>query len=227
METKQHTIAEFKSKVIQAKSEGTESESAMKKKSPETSINTGQGDISDTGKNPAITTHSHIHTDRLEQSSLKNNTEQAELGNLAVTSDASENKKKTVVNLEKGNIAIDNNQKLPLAQSKLKAANDNSASEKMQQVDNKTKTTDMKKNINETAEARADDASEQTFGSTTKEDPTVCMDSVQPSTPNRRISDAKDVEPVITTLLPDCSHLNSSSAPAFVSAAKSTIPSGK
>ena len=131
METKQDTIAEFKSKVIQAKSEGTESESAMKKKSPETSINTGQGDISDTGKNLIITPHSEIHTDTTEQSSLKNITDQAKPGKLEVTSAASENKNKTVVNLEKGN----NNQKLPLAQSKHKPASDMSTAEKMQHVD--------------------------------------------------------------------------------------------
>jgi hypothetical protein len=202
----------------------------MKKKSQETSINTGQGGISDKGKNLTITTHSQIHTDTLEQSSVKDITEQAKPGKGDLTSDDSENKKATLVNLEKGNIANGNNQKLAPFQSKLKPATDISITEKMQDGDNtynKTNTTNLKNNMNEIPEARKVDTSEQSLCSTNIDEPPLYVDSVQSSTPSRQKSDAKGLENVSTTPLPDCANLNSSSVPSFASAAKSKDPSGK
>ena len=72
IETKQHIIQDFKSQVLQAQSEGTDSDTSMKKKSQETSIiNTGQGDIPEKEKIPT-TTNSQIHSDTIESNSVKN-----------------------------------------------------------------------------------------------------------------------------------------------------------
>ena len=221
IETKQHIIQDFKSQVLQAQSEGTDSDSSMKKKSQETSIiNTGQGDIPDKEKIPA-TTNSQIHSDNIERDSVKH-IEHSKTVIEDITAEPSPNKQATIITLEKGSAANGNNQKVGQLQGKSKTASDSSTLDKVQDTDNSCdKSTNLKSDMNNKPDANK--TTERKFYSVNNEVPKDVACSLNAaSTSNRQQDDAQNFEPVSLSQLPD-----SSTVPSFASAAKTKNSNGK
>ena len=138
IEAKQNIRAEFQSKVIKAKADGTETDATIKKKPYEASINTGEGDIS--GKTNTDTACSivqserEIHSDTLEHGSAKNSKEQVKADEVDLTTEAAPNKVKVLQDNEKLSMSNGNNQKTTKLNNPTKTISDISKEDKIQEI---------------------------------------------------------------------------------------------
>ena len=198
----------------------------MKKKSQDTSIiNTGQGDIPDKDKNLA-TINSQIHSDNIEQDSIKNIGEHSKSVLETITAEPSPIKQTNVVTNEKRNAANGNNQKVGQLQPKSKTASDSSTIDKVQDADNTSnKSTILKSDMNKKPDVNKTNANEEIFYPVNNEVSKDVSSSLNAApTSNREKDDLQNFEPVSLgpSQLPD-----SSAVPSFASAAKMKDSNGK
>ena len=239
--------AEFQSKVIQAKAEATETEASARKKSQESSINAGQGDVSDKEKSAAQSAmsnklqESEIHSETLHLNAPKSDSvtctnDPAKPGNTASSAtEVAENR--TTAKTVSASVSMTNDNAPDTVKPDFKANKlaDITKEEKLHESElivgsNEEKPTNNSKTNTKVNPQPTKTVSTAEVGpSASSKGKILLSDSdTVPSTPNRRKNDTSDFEPISPTPLPDSSSLiGASTASSFASITQSKTTNGK
>jgi len=227
-ETKRKTIQEFQSKVIQAKSEGSDNDASLKKKLQESTINAEKGDISDKGKTnvtnsigPSNQQEYEIHSETPRHGPVSNK----ESGKDDFSSDAPTNSTTGPAVNEAVSMTNGNNQFTAVSKTIANTAEENLNELETAKPCKDEKLTSTKNNTKARPQtSKTIQPGQKAVPPPTKDQKSSLEPKTLPLTPIRRKDEAPEFEPVSPTPIQEYSSTGGINAASFAAAAKPKAP---